>query len=52
MTTTLVERPSFMRIYRLVVGLLGLSAIVTELATLVERDRFVAGQFFSEGAAA
>ncbi len=47
MTATLVERPSVMRVYRLVVGLLGLSAIVTEVATLVERDRFVAGQFFS-----
>lgn len=36
-----------MRIYRLLFGLLGLSAVVTEIATLVERDRFVAGQFFS-----
>ncbi len=36
-----------MRSYRLLFGLLGLSAVVTEIATLVERDRFVARQFFS-----
>ena len=38
---------SQLRVYRLVFGLLGLSAVVTEIATLVERNRFVASQFFA-----
>jgi hypothetical protein len=33
--------------YRMVIGLLGFSALVTEIATLVERGRFTPGNFFS-----
>jgi hypothetical protein len=33
--------------YRMVIGLLGFSAVVTEIATIVERGRFNAGNFFS-----
>lgn len=33
--------------YRMVVGLLGFSAVVTEIATIVERGRFNPGNFFS-----
>jgi hypothetical protein len=33
--------------YRVVVGMLGFAAVVTEIATLVERDRFKPANFFS-----
>lgn len=33
--------------FRMVVGLLGFSAVVTEIATLIERGRFNPGNFFS-----
>jgi hypothetical protein len=33
--------------YRTALGLLGFSAIITEIATLIERDRFDAANFFS-----
>ncbi len=35
------------RLYRVLVGLLGFSAVVTEIATLVERGIFVPANFFS-----
>ncbi len=33
--------------YRMLIGLLGFSAVITEIATLVERGRFTPGNFFS-----
>jgi len=33
--------------YRMLIGLLGFSAVVTEIATLVERGRFIPSNFFS-----
>ena len=42
-----MDKARFLKWYRLVFGLLGFSAIITEIATLVERGYFVLTNFFS-----
>jgi hypothetical protein len=42
-----VDRARFFKYYRLLFGLLGFSALVTEIATLIERGYFIPANFFS-----
>lgn len=41
------EQKAFIRYYRILFGLLGLSAVITEIAVLTERSLFVPSNFFS-----
>src|SRR5689334_7016109 len=42
-----MRRPAWLLVAKVAFALLGFSAVVTELATLAERDRLVASNFFS-----
>lgn len=46
-TITLMQKQNLFKSYKAFFGLLGFSAIVTEIAVLVERGRFVPSNFFS-----